>query len=634
MFLPAVLPILLSAARHPSAVRLIREGFAALARLPYRRLICLDAEFRAVGDIHRVWCLCALDLRTGEHWKLWLDGSTDPAPFPVGKDTLFIAFVAGAEVASFLARQWPFPARIFDLFQEFRLITNTGLKSDPRSLEDANTFFHLTMIAHAAKKALQKEAASRLDWPDDKQHELIEYCWQDVLATARLFLCILTTWLELHRADPQRALFFALQRGEVAGTLAQSELLGIPFSRDWLTLKDTREAIFVGMVEALPAQLRRIYRGGQRGNPTFSMLEFRAAMEALDSQPERSWRRLDYWPLTETGELSMTDEVLDEMLSGDTALEYLVEVIKVRSKSALLQCDVGEDLRARTPFFPGSTVTGRCAPKASKFIFAAPKMFRWLIQSLEPGWVVISLDYAAQESWVIGQLARAAKFLFAYSAGDVHLECARLCGMFRPDADSDALKRVRKQFKICNLAVVYQAGLSRIAGQLGLTEAEAGRWMAMHRQEFWEVHDYVSAVIDQALHDNVVIMQDGWRRALPSPFNRAAAANAPVQGTAAAIFRQAVLGMRRAGLPLIATVHDSFVFECRVSDAGDLIETVRRIMVEAGAYFLPGVPLKVDVSASVPLPHLPFKVEPLADPDLWDAYQSHLGRAAKAKRAE
>jgi hypothetical protein len=57
----------------------------------------------------------------------------------------------------------------------------------------------------------------------------------------------------------------------------------------------------------------------------------------------------------------MTDEVLEELLSGDADLEYLIEVIKVRSKSALLQCEVGQDLRARAPFFPGSTVTGRCA---------------------------------------------------------------------------------------------------------------------------------------------------------------------------------------------------------------------------------------------------------------------------------
>jgi hypothetical protein len=491
------------------------------------------------------------------------------------------------------------------------------------------------MIAHAAKKAMQKEASERTDWPEDKRRELIGYCWEDVLALARAFLCTLTLWLELHRADPQRALYFALQRGELAGALAQAELRGIPFSPDWHILQDSREAIFCAMVEELPAHLRPIYRGGHHGNPTFTMLEFRKAMAALDEVPGRNWRRIDDWPLTATGELSTTDEVLEEMLGGDPEhpeLDHLIEVMKVRSKTALLQCEVGADLRARAPFFPGSTVTGRSAPKASRFIFAAPKLFRHVIQS-RPGWVVISLDFAAQESWVIGMLARAAKFLSAYTAGDVHLECARLSGLVRADMTAAEVKRVRKAFKVCNLAVVYQAGLRRIAAQLGVPEAGAAHWMAIHRREFWEIHDYVAAVIEQALHDNVVVMQDGWRRALPSPFNPAAAANAPVQGTAAAIYRLAVILLHRAGLPLIATVHDSFVFECRIEDAADLIATARRIMIEAGAYFLPGVPLKVDVSATVPLPGLPWPVEPLADPELWDAYQRHLGRAARARRA-
>jgi hypothetical protein len=197
-----VLPLLLSAARHPSAVRLMREGWGALARLPYRRLICIDTEFRARGDPHRPWCVCAVDLRTGEQWRLWLDGYVGPLPFPVDGDTLFIAFVAGAEISCFLAQHWPAPLRTFDLFQEFRLITNTGLRSDPHSLEAAAAYFHISMIDHAAKKAMQKEAVERLIWPEEKQRELIEYCWQDTLATARVFLCTLARWLELHRARP------------------------------------------------------------------------------------------------------------------------------------------------------------------------------------------------------------------------------------------------------------------------------------------------------------------------------------------------------------------------------------------------------------------------------------------------
>jgi DNA polymerase-1 len=278
-------------------------------------------------------------------------------------------------------------------------------------------------------------------------------------------------------------------------------------------------------------------------------------------------------------------------------------------------------------------VTGRCAPKGSRFIFAAPKLFRHVIQA-RPGRVVISIDYVAQESAIAGVLAGARKFMAAYYAGDVHLECAKLCNMLRSDATPAEIKQVRKEFKICNLAVVYQAGIRRIAAQLGKSEPEARRYMATHRQEFWELHDFMAAVIEQAMHENVVVMQDGWRRALPSPFNPAAAANAPIQGTAAAIYRRGVVDLHRASLPMIATVHDSFVFECTFPDAADLIATATRILVEAGAAFLPGLRLKVSVDASRTLPHLAhLDIGPLADPETYAAYRRHLERAIRVKRA-
>jgi DNA polymerase-1 len=233
----------------------------------------------------------------------------------------------------------------------------------------------------------------------------------------------------------------------------------------------------------------------------------------------------------------------------------------------------------------------------------------------------------------VGALAVDDRFLGAYNAGDVHLECAKLCGMVTPDMDPSAVKRVRKEFKVCNLAVVYRAGFRRIAAQLGKSEAEARHYMATHEREFWRVHAFVEAAIEQAMHEGVVVMQDGWRRTLPSPFNPAAAANAPIQGTAAAIYRQAVLGMYRARLPLIATVHDSFVLECAIAEAADLIATATRIMVEAGAYFLPRLKLKVDVATSIPVPTLPQLTERLADPGLLEAYLRHLERARKARAA-
>jgi DNA polymerase I len=337
---------LLRAARHPTTISRMRSGYAALNRLPYRRLVVLDTEFRADGDPHRCWCVCGVELRSGKEYRLWTDGYDGPLPFPLDETTLVIAFVAGAETASLLAKGCGLPPRIFDLFQEFRLVTNTGQHSDPRSLESACAYYGIAVIDHAAKQASRDEAQQRVSWPDDRKRALVEYCFSDALATAALFVCTLPDWLDVHEGEEERGLFFALRRGRVAGVMAEAELRGIPFNlSDWHDLENGREYIFTGLVNELPPDLRRIYRNTREG-PVFTVAEFEATMA------ER--RLADEWPRTATGRLLTTSDVLRAMLRP-AGLGQLEEVMTIRSRYALLQCAVGRDGRARAPFFPGST---------------------------------------------------------------------------------------------------------------------------------------------------------------------------------------------------------------------------------------------------------------------------------------
>jgi hypothetical protein len=426
-------------ARHPDTVRRMRGGWAALARLPYRHLICLDTEFRTKGDPHRGWCLCGVELRSGQEFKLWLDGTVVLPPFPLDESTLFIAFVAGAEVATIRALGWPMPARIFDLFQEFRIVTNTGRRSDPRGLEAACAHFGIAMMDHAAKKHMQNEAQERTIWLAELRRELTGYCFEDGLATARLFLCVWAEWLEIHAGDEERALHHALRRGRFAGVMAEAELRGIRFNpHEWAILRDGRESVFEVMVNELAPELRPIYRDGKEG-PECDLVAFASTMESLGLAPS--------WPRTGTGLLNTTKDVLRAMLSGTPELEYLAEVMKVRSRFALLQYEVGADGRARCPFFPGSTATGRNIPKATKFIFNAPAMFRHLIEA-PPGMVVISLDYRAEESGLVGGLAGDAAMMDIYNADeDVHLGCAKRCGLVPPEATQRAIRASARHSK-------------------------------------------------------------------------------------------------------------------------------------------------------------------------------------------
>ncbi len=70
--------------------------------------------------------MVARERRTGETLRVWADEleAMFLPPFPIGPDSLFVAYYASAELGCFPALGWPMPARVLDLFCEFRHLTN------------------------------------------------------------------------------------------------------------------------------------------------------------------------------------------------------------------------------------------------------------------------------------------------------------------------------------------------------------------------------------------------------------------------------------------------------------------------------------------------------------------------------
>ena len=96
-----------------------------VASLPFREIWLVDFEFRAgPGDNPAPVCLVAKELRTGRVIRLWEDEFGAAPPYPTGPETLFVAYYASAEIGCHLALGWPVPARVLDLYAEFRCMTN------------------------------------------------------------------------------------------------------------------------------------------------------------------------------------------------------------------------------------------------------------------------------------------------------------------------------------------------------------------------------------------------------------------------------------------------------------------------------------------------------------------------------
>ncbi len=262
-----------------------------------------------------------------------------------------------------------------------------------------------------------------------------------------------------------------------------------------------------------------------------------------------------------------------------------------------------------------------------EFVFSAPKRFRHILQATS-GWVIVQADYVGQEAGILGEQAQDPAYLAAYSSGDIHLACAKLCKLVPENATTDTHWQERAQLKVVNLAIPYGGSVGRIAAQLGTDLATADNLVRTHKRVFHRVHDYLASCVDTADTFRKSITQDGWHKQIVAPFNPRSALNFGVQATGAAILRRAIVLAARAGLPLVAVVHDSLVMCCQEADARAVIEAAERVMVAAAAYFCPGIRLRVDFATDHPVPaRSDLPVKRIADPGNRESYLRVLAQA-------
>lgn len=192
----------------------------------YRQVWAVDFEFCAApGERPAPLCVVARELRTDKMVRCWLaDGAPDAPPYPTGPDVLFVAYYASAELGCHLALDWPMPARVLDLYAEFRN-RKSGL-SVPcgYGLLGALAYFGLDALEAAEKDAMRSLALRGGSYSDAEQAALLDYCQSDVDALARL-LPVMLPGIDLPRA---------LLRGRYPAAAARIEWQGIPIDVELL----------------------------------------------------------------------------------------------------------------------------------------------------------------------------------------------------------------------------------------------------------------------------------------------------------------------------------------------------------------------------------------------------------------
>jgi DNA polymerase I len=150
----------------------------------YREVWAVDFEFIAPpGEQPTPVCLVARELKTNKTIRMWKDQFGPLPPYSIGTDCLFVAYYVSAELGCHLALGWPMPARILDLFSEFRNQTNGLPTVAGRGLIGALAAHGLDSIGTIEKDEWRNLVMRGGPWNDEERAGILDYCEGPVTAS-------------------------------------------------------------------------------------------------------------------------------------------------------------------------------------------------------------------------------------------------------------------------------------------------------------------------------------------------------------------------------------------------------------------------------------------------------------------
>ena len=221
------------------------------------------------------------------------------------------------------------------------------------------------------------------------------------------------------------------------------------------------------------------------------------------------------------------------------------------------------------------------------------------------GFVFLDGDYSQIELRVLAHLSDDETLIAAFREGqDIHrLTASQAFGI---PFDSVTPEQ-RNNAKAVNFGIVYGISAFSLSQDLGITKAEADRYIAAYFERYPKVKVFLDKTVSDAREKGYAETIWGRRRKIPElkshnynqrSFGERAAMNMPVQGSAADIIKLAMIRVhrrlkeRRLQSRLVLQVHDELLLEVRKDELTEVRVLVKTEMEQA-------VDLKVDMSADL-----------------------------------
>ena len=218
---------------------------------------------------------------------------------------------------------------------------------------------------------------------------------------------------------------------------------------------------------------------------------------------------------------------------------------------------------------------------------------------------LLTADYSQIEMRIMAHLSNDEHLLKAFESGeDLHATvAAEVFGVKAADVDSE----MRRQIKAMSYGLAYGLSSYGLAAQLDLSPPAAQDLMDRYFERFGGIRDYLKTVVDDARKVGYTETVMGRRRYLPDLMHdnrqrrevaERMALNAPIQGSAADIIKQAMLNVQGALVAgnftsrLLLQVHDELILEVVTKEIDEVSELVR---VQMGKAYPLRAPLDVSV---------------------------------------
>jgi DNA polymerase-1 len=225
----------------------------------------------------------------------------------------------------------------------------------------------------------------------------------------------------------------------------------------------------------------------------------------------------------------------------------------------------------------------------------------------EQGHSLVSADYSQIELRILAHMSGDEGLIQTFVEDqDIHTRTAsEIFGLPQEEISPE----MRRKAKAVNFGIIYGISAFGLAQDIGVSNAEAKRYIESYFARYPKVRAFIEATIAQAKSTGFVTTLLGRKRFIPELASSAApvrnfgermAVNTPIQGTAADLIKLAMIKIhdllveQRSGSRMILQVHDELIFEVpdhEVAMIKGLVKTEMEGVLELS------VPIRVDIGA-------------------------------------